>query len=300
MTTHLPDLVARFVHTDGVLETEVAGLALYRWSETSVLSACLGKPALCFVVQGSKEVQLGDETYTYEPGRCLLLSACLPIASRITQASLERPYLGISIELDYSIVCELAAQVDSPAQKGPVPAIAVSDIEPPLLDAVTRLVSLVAAAPNERAVLTPLVMREIVFRLLAGEHGERVRQIAIGEASAQRIFKALRWLQDHFAEPLRIEELAKDVHLSPSALHQHFKSVTAMSPLQYQKSLRLHEARRLMLNEGLDAATASFTVGYESPSQFSREYRRLFGAPPRQDIQVRRAVLQGSAAAAEV
>jgi AraC-like DNA-binding protein len=300
MTANLSALVARSMDADGTLDTAVPGLALYRASGTSSLTASIGRPALCFVVQGAKEVQLGAETHRYEPGRCLLVSAELPMSSRIVEASRERPYLGISIALDHGVVCEVAAQVESPKQAGTVPALAVSDAEGPLLDAVTRLVVLHEARATERAVLTPLVMREIVFRLLASEHGQRVRQIAIGEGSAQRIFKALRWLQKNFAEPLRIDELAKDVHLSSSALHQHFKSVTAMSPLQYQKQLRLHEARRLMLSDGMDAATASFKVGYESPSQFSREYRRLFGAPPRQEIEGARKTLAAAVLAPAV
>jgi len=159
----------------------------------------------------------------------------------------------------------------------------MTPVEPPLLDAVTRLVALLDS-PQDVEPLAPLVLREITYRLLTGPQGSRLRQIASAGAPAQRIAKAIRWLKDNFAEPLRIEALAKHVRMSPSAFHLHFKGVTAMSPLQYQKRLRLQEARRLMLGEGLDAAEAAFRVGYESPSQFSREYRRMFGAPPRQDV----------------
>jgi AraC-like DNA-binding protein len=159
----------------------------------------------------------------------------------------------------------------------------VTPVEPPLLDAVCRLVALLDS-PQDVGPLAPLVLREITYRVLTGPQGSRLRQIAAAGAPAQRIARAIRWLKDHFADPLRIESLAKHVRMSPSAFHLHFKGVTAMSPLQYQKRLRLQEARRLMLGEGLDAASAAFRVGYESPSQFSREYRRLFGAPPRQDV----------------
>ena len=159
----------------------------------------------------------------------------------------------------------------------------MTPVDPPLLDAVSRLVALLDS-PQDIVPLAPLVLREITYRVLAGPQGSRLRQIASAGAPAHRIARAIRWLKDHFADPLRIESLAKHVRMSPSALHLHFKGVTAMSPLQYQKRLRLQEARRLMLGNGLDAAEAAFRVGYESPSQFSREYRRMFGAPPRQDV----------------
>ena len=159
----------------------------------------------------------------------------------------------------------------------------MTPVEPPLLGAVTRLTALLDS-PQDVAPLAPLVLREITYRVLTGPQGSRLRQIASAGAPAHRIALAIRWLKEHFAEPLRVESLARHVRMSPSALHLHFKGVTAMSPLQYQKRLRLQEARRLMLGEGLDAAEAAFRVGYESPSQFSREYRRLFGAPPRRDV----------------
>jgi AraC-like DNA-binding protein len=214
----------------------------------------------------------------------LLVGADLPIAACILQASRAAPYLSLSLELDQAVVCEVAAQVPVQRTNGTISALAVSAVDPPLLDAVTRLVAMLANDAAERRVLAPLTVREIVFRLLTGSQGARLRQLAVGEGSAHRVLKTLRWLQEHFAEPLRIEDLARDVQLSSSALHQHFKNVTAMSPLQYQKQLRLHEARRLMLTLGIEASEASFQVGYESPSQFSREYRRMFGAPPRRDI----------------
>jgi AraC-like DNA-binding protein len=170
-----------------------------------------------------------------------------------------------------------------PSLGPPARGLAVTPVEQPLLDAIMRLVDLLDS-PQDIEPLAPLVLREITYRVLAGPQGARLRQIAAAGAPAQRIARAIRWLKDHFADPLRIESLAKHVRMSPSAFHLHFKSVTAMSPLQYQKRLRLQEARRLMLGEGLEAAEAAFRVGYESPSQFSREYRRLFGVPPRQDV----------------
>src|SRR5262249_40268364 len=186
--------------------------------------------------------------------------------------------------LDPAVVCELLADnMTAPPLGPPARGLAVTPAEPPLLDAVGRLVALLDS-PRDVEPLAPLVLRAITYRVLAGPQGSRLRQTASAGAPAQRIASAIRWLKDHFADPLRVESLAKHVRMSPSAFHLHFKGVTAMSPLQYQKRLRLQEARRLMLGAGLDAAEAGFRVGYESPSQFSREYRRTFGAPPRQDV----------------
>jgi AraC-like DNA-binding protein len=213
-----------------------------------------------------------------------LVSVDLPVAARVVEASPGRPYLAVRIALDTAVVGELLADgTAAPPLGPPARAIAVTPVGPPLLDAVRRLVALLDA-PQDVGPLAPLVLREITYRVLAGPQGSRLRQIASAGAPAQRIARAIRWLKDHFADPLRVESLAKRVGMSPSAFHLHFKGVTALSPLQYQKRLRLQEARRLMLGEGLDAAEAAFRVGYESPSQFSREYRRLFGAPPRRDV----------------
>jgi AraC-like DNA-binding protein len=188
------------------------------------------------------------------------------------------------ISLDLAVVGELLADhMNGPPLGSPARGLAVTPVDPALLDAITRLVT-VLDSPQDVVSLAPLVLREITYRLLSGPQGLRLRQIASAGAPAHRIARAIGWLKDHFTDTLRIESLAKRVGMSPSALHLHFKHVTAMSPLQYQKRLRLHEARRLMLGDGLDAAEASFRVGYESPSQFSREYRRMFGAPPRQDV----------------
>jgi AraC-like DNA-binding protein len=285
MTTPLAETIERLTGEDGIHATSITGLTLYRRTAPSEPTAGLLCASLCLVAQGAKEVRLGDGVYRYDPDQFLLSAADMPIESQVISASHAAPYLALSLELDQAMVCELAAQVPAQHPTGPSSALAVSPLDADLLDAVTRLVAL-AHNERDRAVLAPLATREIAYRLLAGAQGSRLRQIAVGDGSTQRIVRALRWLREHYTEPLRIESLAREVRLSPSALHQHFKSVTAMSPLQYQKQLRLHEARRLMLSDHLDAAEACFRVGYESPSQFSREYRRLFGAPPRQDIAV--------------
>jgi AraC-like DNA-binding protein len=285
----LAALIEGEAKADGVHDTAVPELALFRFSAPSEPMAGLYEPSLCLVAQGSKQVLLADVAYRYDPARFLLVSVDLPVAGQVIEASTMAPYLALRVRLDPAVVGELVADGASSGTRssGPARALAVSPVEPDLLDAVIRLVRLLET-PRDIAALSPLVLREITYRLLTGEQGPRLRQIASAGAPAQRIAKAIRWLKDHFAEPLRIEALAREVRLSPSAIHHHFKAVTAMSPLQYQKQLRLHEARRLMLGDGLDAAGAGFKVGYDSPSQFSREYRRLFGAPPRRDVETLR------------
>jgi AraC-like DNA-binding protein len=280
----LASAVRRQAAADGAYGTAVPALRLSRFSAPSDLHALVYEPLLCVVAQGAKEVLLADETYRLDPAQSLLVSVDLPVSARVVEASPARPYLAVRIALDLAVVGELLADGTAASPPGPAArGLAVTPVEPPLLDAVTRLVALLSS-PRDVGPLAPLVLREITYRLLTGAHGSRLRQIASAGAPAQRIALAIRWLKDHFAGPLRVESLAKRVGMSPSAFHLHFKNVTALSPLQYQKRLRLQEARRLMLGDGLDAAEAAFRVGYESPSQFSREYRRLFGAPPRQDV----------------
>jgi AraC-like DNA-binding protein len=280
----LASAIDRQLAVDGFCDTAVPALWLYRSSVPSEHTAGVYQPALCIVAQGSKEVLLAGETYRYDPAHSLLVSVDLPVTSRVVEASPESPCLAVRITLDPAVVGELLADgMTTPPLGSPARGLAVTPAEPPLLDAVSRLVALLDS-PQDIVPLAPLVLREITYRVLTGPQGARLRQIASAGAPAHRIARAIRWLMDHFAKPLRVESLARHVGMSPSAFHLHFKGVTALSPLQYQKRLRLQEARRLMLGGGLDAAEAAFRVGYESPSQFSREYRRLFGAPPRQDV----------------
>jgi AraC-like DNA-binding protein len=286
-TTELAKLasaIARQTTADGTYDTVVPALKLFRSSAPTDLTAVVYEPALCIVAQGAKELQLAGETYRYDPAHSLLVSVDLPVVSRVVEAAPDRPCLVVAILFDPAVVGELLADdPTAPPIGAPTRGLAVTPVEQPLLDAVGRLVNLLDA-PRDVVPLAPLVLREITYRVLTGSQGARLCQIASASAPAQRIARAIRWLKDHFAAPLRIEALAKQVRMSPSAFHLHFKAVTALSPLQYQKRLRLLEARRLMLGEGLDAAEAAFRVGYESPSQFSREYRRTFGAPPRRDV----------------
>ena len=241
-------------------------------------------PSLCIVAQGAKEIFLAGEVYRYDPAHSLLVSIDLPISARVVEATPTRPCLAVRVSLNPSLVSELLAECPDAAPPGlPVRGLDVSPVEPQLLDAVARLVALHDSPPTVGP-LAPLVLREITYRVLIGPQGARLRQITTAGAAAQRIARAIRWLRDHFAEPLRGDSLARQARMSLSGFHQHFKAVTGLSPLQYQKRLRLQEARRLMMDDGLDAAEAAFRVGYESPSQFSREYRRMFDAPPRQDV----------------
>jgi AraC-like DNA-binding protein len=284
--------IERFTEHDGIHPTAIAPLSLLHASAASEPVQGVYEPSLCIVAQGSKRVMLGDEVYCHDAAHFLLVSVGLPVACQIVEASPEAPFLAVHVELDPGHVGELILTAGLPERPGgPLRGLSISRAEPALLDAVVRLL-LLLDNPRDIGILAPLALREITYRLLIGEHGPQLQQIAAGNGQTRRVAAAIRWLKDNFALPFRIEALAHEVHLSPSGLHHQFKAVTAMSPLQYQKRLRLQEARRLMLSEGSDAASAAFRVGYESPSQFSREYRRLFGQFPQRDMaQLRTATL---------
>jgi AraC-like DNA-binding protein len=282
---------------DGLHETSISALAFFRASAPSEHNAAVYEPCLCIIAQGAKEVLLGGKAYRYDAVNALVVSVELPVISRVVEASPGRPCLAVGIKLDPTVVGEFLADgtIDPPSGP-PARGLGVAPAGPQLLDAVNRLVALLDA-PRDIDPLAPLVLREITYRVLTGPNGARLRQVAAAGAPAQRIARAIRWLRDHFVDSLRVEALARQVRMSPSAFHLHFKGVTGLSPLQYQKRLRLQEARRLMLGEGLDAGEAAFRVGYESPSQFSREYRRMFGAPPRQDVAAVKAEAQSVSSA---
>jgi len=276
--------IERHTPPDGICDTAVPGLLLARQLAPSDPIALVVDPSLCIVAQGAKEVFLADEVYRYDPARSLLVSVDLPISARVVEATPTRPCLAVRLSLDPSVLGELlAACPDAPPPGPPARGLDVRRVEPQLLDAVGRLVALLDA-PRDIPALAPLVIREVTYRVLTGPQGARLRQIAAAGVPAHRIARAVRWLRENFADPLRVESLAREARMSLSGFHQHFKAVTGLSPVQFQKQLRLQEARRLMLGKGLDAAEAAFRVGYESPSQFSREYRRMFGAPPRKDV----------------
>jgi AraC-like DNA-binding protein len=282
----LADRIARNMSEDGVQSSAVPGLSLIRATAPSQPLPTVYHPSVCVVVQGRKHAMLGDEVYVYDPLQYLVVSMSLPMLGQIIEASPERPYLCLRIDVDQGLLNDLLVQMGPPTAPPPVPdrALFLARTSAPMLDAVLRLVRLLDT-PGEAAVLAPLALREIHYRVLTGELGQRLRQLCEVDGAAHRVARAIELLKHRYAESLRIDELAAAAHMSPSSLHQRFKAATAMTPLQFQKQLRLQEARRLMLSEGLEAAAAAHHVGYESPSQFSREYRRLFGAPPRREVE---------------
>jgi AraC-like DNA-binding protein len=262
------------------------GLQLTRASSPTGPGYSVFFPAFCVIAQGRKEILLGDNRYWYDPMHYLIATAELPVAAQITEASKERPYLGLILTLDPSLVGSVMIEAGhgAPQSQSLVTAIDVSPLDAGLLDAVVRLIKLLDS-PNEVCFLAPLVMREIVYRLLKGEQRGRLAHIAALGSNTQRITEAIKRLRNEFNRPLRIEEVARELGMSVSGFHHHFKTLTAMSPLQFQKQLRLQEARRLMLGEGLDAASAGYRVGYDDASYFNREYKKLFGAPPVRDVE---------------
>ena len=281
----LRERIARTVPKDGTVEP-VDGVQLRRASSTTEPVHGVSFPAVCVVAQGSKEIWLGNACYRYDRAHYLISTAELPITSRITEASSERPYLRLLLKLDPALVGSVIVEAGhlAPRRRSDVTAIDVSPVDADLLDAAVRLVRLLDS-PADARVLGPLVRREIVYRLLMGEQGGRLRHVAAQGGYTQRVAEAIVRLRKDFNRPLRIEDLARELGMSVSRFHHHFKAVTAMSPLEFQKQLRLQEARRLMLGEDLDAASTAYRVGYNDASQFSREYKRLFGAPPMRDVE---------------
>lgn len=276
----LARLIERYAPDDGVYETEVPRLAAIRMSRPTEPIHALHQPALCIVAQGRKQVMLGSEIFEYGPGQHLVFSVDLPIVGQIVEA----PYLCLRLDLDATQLGGLMLDA-APARAltGAAPrGLILSTVTDELLDAAIRLARL-ADTPRDRPTLAPLAEREILYRLLQGDHAGTLRDIARAESRLAQIGRAIGWIKRHYRAPFAIETVAAEASMSPSSFHEHFKAVTAMSPLQYQKQLRLQEARRLILGQAMDAATAGHAVGYDSPSQFSREYRRLFGAPPLRD-----------------
>lgn len=269
---------------DGLLEI-FAGVFLVRVTASTDWMHSVFTPAFCVIAQGSKEVHLGEDTFRYDTGHYLIATADLPISSCVMDASKEKPYLSFRLDLDPAVVADVLMESGTEFEKRGTSAKAmdVSSIEADLLDATVRIVRLLEK-PGEEKILLPLIKREIVYRLLKGNQASRLAHLfAAGES--RRISKAIETLRENLDQPLRIETIARDLGMSVSGFHHHFKSVTAMSPLQFHKQIRLQEARRLMLGEDLDAATAGFRVGYEDPSYFSRDYKKQFGEPPQRDIE---------------
>jgi len=281
----LATIIEQYCASDGIHPTPIPGLVFFRQSSPSVPACAVVKSVFALLVQGAKRVVLADEVYTYDQRHYLITSVDLPLLAQITEASPEAPYLGLALDLDSRQIGELMSKMPPAAAATPnvVRGLAVSEVTIDILDAALRLARLLAT-PTAIPVLAPLIGQELLYRLLSGEQGGRLRDVAIKGSQSHQISRAIQWINQRFRQPMAIDELAGAVSMSKSSLHHHFKALTSMSPLQYQKTLRLQEARRLMLIEQLDAASASHRVGYESPSQFSREYRRIFGAPPLKDI----------------
>jgi AraC-like DNA-binding protein len=279
-------LLEHHTGTDGGHATAVPELTLWRFSNPTAPTPVLQQPAVYVVVQGRKQVTVGDDTYVYDPSQYLAVSLELPAMGHVVEATPDAPYLCMTLRADPREMAALIVETGRPAPQDDHDgrAIFVSPLEAPLLEGLLRLVRLLDA-PHDIPVMAPLIRRELHYRLLQGDQGERLAEMAIGGGRLRRVAGAITWIKEHFADTLEVEALAKRVAMSASAFHAHFKAVTAMSPIQYQKQLRLQEARRLLLSETASAEAVAYQVGYASPSQFSREYARLFGEPPRRDAE---------------
>lgn len=281
----LAQVIERFATQDGTHETLIPGLVFVRASRVSEPVHSVYKPSLCVVAQGSKVVLLGRESYRYDSSHYLTASVKLPITGQIVEASPEAPYFSLRLEFDMNQIVDVI-QASDPAESPKRPhgrGLAINRMNDSLHDAILRLVRLLDS-PRDIPVLAPYAVREIIYRILQDEQGDALKPFAVIGSHAQRIAAVIERLNRDYALPLRIDELAEEAGMSPSSLHYYFKEVTAMSPIQYQKQLRLQEARRLLLSATMEAAEAAFQVGYESPTHFNREYARLFGDPPIRDI----------------
>lgn len=285
----LLERIARAVPADGTVEP-LKGIRLNHFSGPTEPLPRVWEPSLGVVAQGSKELYLGEELYRYDPYHYCLGTVELPVVSHVVEASPERPYLSLSLKLDPTLVGSVMLDTGytAPRSQAEAKAINVSLVDANLLDAVVRLLR-VLDSPTEVPFLAPMIMREIVYRLLLGNQGDRLRHIAILSGYTSPIATAIEQLRTNFDESLRVDDMAQELGMSVSGFHHNFKAVTGFSPLQFQKRFRLQEARRLMLNEQLDAASAGYQVGYDNASQFSREYKRLFGLPPMRDVERLRA-----------
>lgn len=280
----LIERMTRIAPENSLLEV-FPGIFIYQSSQPTESDISVLKPAFCVIAQGSKNVLLNDELFHYDPGHYLISTLDLPIMSNVVDASPEKPYLNLRIDLDPALVASvmLESNIEAKKSSAKIKAMDVSPVDADLFDAVVKLVKLFDV-PDEMKLFAPSIIREIIYRLLKGKQSERLSHLATSEGDTRRISKIVKKLREHIDQPLSIEDTARELGMSVSGFHNHFKSVTAMSPLQFQKQLRLQEARRLMLTENMDVASASFQVGYEDPSYFSREYKKLFGASPLRDV----------------
>lgn len=288
MPSALANALARYLdaHTvgEGLFETAIDGVLLMRTTDTVLPTHSIYRPCLCVVVQGAKQVAVGERALDYDELQCLIVSVDLPAIGRVTRASAERPYMAIALEFDVRAMRTVMEELDNPPRPndGVGSGIFVDNMVEPLTECMLRLVRMLDTS-QAIPVLYPALMREICFWLLTGANGGEVCKLGLPDSHTRRIAAALFVLRDNFTRPIRVEELAAAARMSPSSFHQHFKTLTSMTPLQYQKNLRLLEARRLMMVDGANASSAAYRVGYESASQFSREYSRMFGIAPKRD-----------------
>jgi len=280
----LAQLITRLGPNSGLAATAMPRLTLIRANHPSAPIPAVYEASLCIIAQGSKRVSLADQSVVYDASSYLLVSVDLPLVGHVLEASPAAPYLCCKIDLDLAALADLLLTEWRASSERDLPVLAVYPSDPDLIDAACRLVKLLDR-PETIGVLAPLIEREILYRLLTGPHGATLRQIGSADSHLNQVSRAIATIRNGFHGQLRIDEIAAASGMSASSLHAHFKAITRMTPLEYQKQLRLQEARRLMLADGANAGTAGFAVGYDSPSQFSREYRRLFGAPPRRDIE---------------
>ena len=281
----LVECVGQAMREDGTANP-LQGLHLQRNSSPRVSVHSLYGPALCLVAQGSKEVLVGEDRYRHDPAHYLLITVELPVVSWVLEANREQPYLSLHLDLDMALVRSMAAEAEFSSRQGPVQVRAMNTgaLDAGLLDAVVRLVRLLEA-PVEAKVLAPLITREITYRLLRGERGSQLRRMADRDGDGHYIARAAELLRKNLDQPLRVGDVARGLGMSVSSFHSHFKAAIGLSPLQFQKRMRLQEARRLMLYEALDAAGAGYQVGYDDAGHFSREYKSLFGVPPKKDVE---------------
>lgn len=292
LRTRLAAQIERLASGDGVFETAIPKLWLGRISQVQQPVHTVYEPALCVIAQGSKRVLLGEEVYVYDTSRYLVFAQNLPVVGYVLDARADRPHLALRLDIDAKQIAELALELhigSKPTGKAPQRGIYTEPLTEQLLEPLIRLTCLLEH-PEDIPVLAPLVLREIMYRLLTSPEGWRLIQLAMVDSNSKRVAHVIKMLRERYRETVRMEELAREVHLSTSALHHQFKAITAMSPLQYQKQLRLQEARRILLAENVDVATAGHRVGYDSQSQFNREYSRFFGEPPARNVKRLRAV----------
>jgi AraC-like DNA-binding protein len=282
--TQLAASIDRHVSGTGICTTAMPHVSLIRADQPSTPTPAVYEASLCLIAQGSKRVSIGEHSVVYDAAHYLLVSVDLPLVGHVIDASPEKPYLCCKIDLDPAMLADLMVSEGGAVQRTDLPVLGLYPSDPDLIDAACRLVGLLDR-PETIGALAPLIEREILYRLLTGPHGPMLRHVATAGSHLNQVSRAIAAIRRRFDAPIRIDEVAAEAGMSTSSLHAHFKAITHLTPLEYQKQLRLQEARRLMLASGATASAAGFAVGYESPSQFSREYRRLFGAPPRLDIE---------------